>query len=81
MAHERWKSSVAVEILRRETNVHFLNPQTNKIGIKLFVTHRYEKDEHSNEALETYPFDDSIFSENQLLCKVSFNRDDDNEST
>ena len=48
------------------------NPFTNKIDLKILAKHLHEKDEFENYELEIDVFDDSDFSDNQLIVTVDF---------
>ena len=37
MVHKRYKNDAANELLRKETNIHFINPSTRKIDLKMFT--------------------------------------------
>ena len=80
MVHKRHKSLAVAELLSRETNSHFLNPQTNKIDIKLFTKNLHRKDEHADIDLKNRPFDESSLSDNQFLRNLTFDSDADDES-
>ena len=67
MVHKGYKSNAAAELLRKETNVHFFNPNTNKIDLKMFTKHLCEKDEYANDELDNYFVDYSSYSDNELL--------------
>ena len=67
MVDKRFKSQAAAGLLSKETNVHFINPFTNKIDLKMFTEHLFEKDEHANLELDPSMFDDVSFSDNQFV--------------
>ena len=80
MAHKRCKSLVTAELLRKETNTHFINPQTNKIDLKLLAKHLKEKDENANLELEIDFLDDSSYSDNQFITYFRSQSDANAES-
>ena len=80
MVHNSFESAIGVDIIRKETNVHFLNSQTNKIDLKMFTKHLYKKDEHTDFKLNNFDFKNSSCSDNQLLLCNYFSSDAYNES-
>jgi len=57
--------------------MHFINPSTYKIDLKMFTKHLCEKDEWADFELETNFIDDSSCSHNQLLLKFDSDSDAD----
>ena len=80
MVFKSFKSAAIADIIRKETNAHFLNPQTNKIDLKMFTKHLLEKDEYADFEINNNEFEDSSCSENQLLSHSYFSSDADIES-
>ena len=80
MVYKSFKSAAIADIIRKETNVHFLNPQTNKIDLKMFTKHLHEKDEYADFELNNNEFEDSSCSDNQLLSYNYFSSEADIES-
>ena len=76
-----FKSAAIADIIRKETNVHYLNPQTKKIDFKMFTKHLHEKDDYADFELNNWEFEDSSCSDNQLLSHDYFSSDADNESS
>ena len=68
MAHKRFKSNAADELLSRETNLNFINPSTCKVDIKMLTKHLCTKDENANYELKLNACDDSSDSANPLLA-------------
>ena len=81
MVHKRYKSNAADELLRKETNVHFINPSARTIDFKMFTKHLCEKDEHANYEIEHNMLGDSSYSDNQLLAVFDNSSDADDENT
>jgi len=79
MVFKSYKSQAAAEILRKETNVHFLNPSTRKIDLKMFTKHLHEKDEHADLELKANMYDYSSYSDNQFITAFYSSSDADNE--
>ena len=52
MVNKRFESAAAAELVRKETNVHFINPSTYKIDLKMFTQHLHEKDKWADLELE-----------------------------
>ena len=76
MVYKGCTSNAAAELLRKETNVHFVNPCTNKIDLKMFTKHLCEKDEHANDELDNYFLDCSSFSDDQLINDIESSSSD-----
>ena len=60
------KADAASKLLSAATNIHFINPQTRKIDLKLFTRHLFEKDEYADVELCNDYYLDSSCSENEL---------------
>ena len=43
MVHKRYKSAAAAELLQQEASMHFYNPFTKKIDLKMFTKHIHKK--------------------------------------
>ena len=80
MVHKQCKSLATAELLWKETNTHFINPQTNKIDLKLLAKHLKEKDENANLELEIDFLDDSSYSDNQFITYFRSQSDANAES-
>jgi len=81
MVHKRYKNDAANELLRKETNIHFINPSTRKIDLKMFTRHLCEKDEYANYEIEHNMLDDSSYSDNPLLSVLNNGSDADGEDS
>ena len=61
--------------------MHFINPQTNKIDLKLFAKHLKEKDKNANLELEIdFPVDSS-YLDNQFITYFRSQSDINTESS
>jgi len=78
MVYKRFKSDAADKLLRKETNLNFINPRTCKVDIKMLTKHLCTKDENSTYELKVNAFDDSSDSDNPLLaCLLNDSEADD----
>ena len=77
MAHKRFKSQAIANLISKETNVHWINPHTRKIDLKMFTKHLCDKDEYANLELDPLAFDNSSFSDNQFVSAFQSSTDAD----
>ena len=82
MAHKRYKSAAAAELLQQEAGMHFYNPFTKKIYLKMFTKHIHKKDENADLELSWNHFEDSSMSDACVLRQFNdFSTDADDENS
>ena len=78
----KYKSDAVAQLLQQEASIHYFNPTTKKIDLKMFLKYLHKKDENIDAELSTFEFDDSSMSDNHVLCDLMhFSSDTDIEST
>ena len=82
MDNKRIKSKALAESLASaDTNIHFINPRTNKIDMKLFSQHLAKKQDVAELDVNLNPLDDSSHSDNMLISNATINADYNSESS
>ena len=81
MVHKHYKTNAVDELLRKETNIYFINPSARKIDLKMFTKHLCEKYEYVNYEIEHNMLDDSSYSDKPLLLVLDNASDPDGETT
>ena len=82
MVQNKYKSDAVAQLLQQEASIHYFNPTTKKIDLKMFLKYLHKKDENIDAILSTFEFDNSSMSDNHVLCNLMhFSSNADIEST
>ena len=79
MVCKSYKSQAASQTLSNETNVCFLNPNTRKNDLNVFIKHLYQKDENQDLELNTNLHDYCSHSDNHFTTAFNSSSEDEDE--